>query len=131
LFYELCAYSLSQHSTEFIHQYVVDAYAAQHAGVGSKPIQTAFALIGLYLMAERGYTGRQVQLAHMTLAKSKRQWPRFIAPESAGTMNVETVLRQPPGDSRDQMIRAWARDVWQIWSSQQHKLDGMLAILGM
>lgn len=82
-------------------------------------------------MAERGYSGRQVQLAHMRLARSKREWPRLVAPEPMGSINVNTVLRQPPGDSRDQMIRAWAREVWQSWSSQQHKLHEMLAMLGM
>jgi hypothetical protein len=39
----------------------VDAYAAQHATPASKPITTAFALIGLFLFAERGFTGKQVQ----------------------------------------------------------------------
>jgi len=82
-------------------------------------------------MTERGYSGRQVQLAHMKLAKFKREWPRLVAPESVAKINVKTVLRQPPGDSRDQMIRAWAREVWQSWSSQQHKLHEMLAMLGM
>ncbi len=34
---------------------------------------TVFALVDLYLACERGYTGRQVQLAHMALARRRRE----------------------------------------------------------
>src|SRR5437762_13393080 len=56
LFHELCYYTLSHNDRSFIHQVVVDAYAAQTADETSKPIGVAFALLGLYLHHERGYT---------------------------------------------------------------------------
>lgn len=59
------ALRLSHGDAFFIHQVAVDAYAAQHAGPASKTITIAFALIGLCLLLERGYTGKAVQRAHM------------------------------------------------------------------
>ncbi len=49
LFNQLCGYTLSQNNTNFIHQYIVDAYGAQHAGGLTKSIRVAFSLIGLCL----------------------------------------------------------------------------------
>ena len=57
------ALRLSHGDAFFIHQVAVDAYAAQHAGPASKTITIAFALIGLCLLLERGYTGKAVQRA--------------------------------------------------------------------
>lgn len=57
---ELSAYTLARGYGAFIHQLAVDTYAAQHSGERVRPIGTAFALIGLYLTFERGYSGRQV-----------------------------------------------------------------------
>src|SRR6266568_4006198 len=77
LYAELSAYTLSLQDPEFIHQLACDAYAAQHGKTPMKPIQFTFALAGLYLMFEHNYTGRQVQRAHMLLAKQSKQWPTF------------------------------------------------------
>ena len=49
---ELASYTLAHGDPAFIHQHVVDAFAAQHATDDSKPIGVAFALIGLYLHVE-------------------------------------------------------------------------------
>src|SRR5689334_22985565 len=62
-YYELACYTLVHPDPSFIHQYMVDAYAAQHANVYSKPISVAVALAGLSLHLERGYSGRQVRAA--------------------------------------------------------------------
>ncbi len=67
---ELCCYTLAHGDTSFIHQHVVDAFAAQTAGDGTKPIALAFALIGLYLHVEREFSGKQVQRAHMFLERT-------------------------------------------------------------
>jgi Family of unknown function (DUF5946) len=70
---ELQCYSLSRSGAEFVHQHVVDAWAAQNAQEGVPPIGLTFALIGLCLHLERGFSGRQVQRAHMALGRRKRQ----------------------------------------------------------
>ena len=57
---ELAYYTLTHQSPEFIHQYIVDVYAAQHADATSKPIYLAFALAGLYLHNEKKYSVKDV-----------------------------------------------------------------------
>lgn len=43
---ELQAYTLAHGDPAFIHQHVVDAWAAQHADEETKPIALTFALVG-------------------------------------------------------------------------------------
>jgi len=116
LFHELAFYTLERRDPEFIHQHAVDAFAAQNANEDSKPIAVYFALIGLYLYIEKGFTGRQVQLAHMQLARHRKQWPTFSMPAARGEVTVAHVLAAKPGEPRDAMIRAWCASVWQAWS---------------
>ncbi len=63
-YYELSFYTLAHPDKDFIHQHIVDAYAAQTASEKTKPITIYFSLAGLYLFIEKDYTGRQVQKAH-------------------------------------------------------------------
>jgi hypothetical protein len=115
----LSFYTLSHPDQKFfIHQYIVDAYAAQHASENSKPITTAFALIGLNLFVNYHYTGKQVQNAHIELAKNKREWPVFIQPEKKAKITVVDALKAKPGEERDQMIKEWAIAVWDMWENQ-------------
>ena len=118
LYGELSAYTLSRGYGEFIHQLAVDAYGAQHAGESSRPIGPAFALIGLYLSCERGYSGRQVQHMHMLLANRSKSWPRFSRPASTGAVTVLDVMRAPEGEARDAMLREWGRSVWEAWEPE-------------
>lgn len=119
LYNKLSLYTLSHPNQNFfIHQYIVDAYAAQHANENAKPIATAFALIGLCLFADYGYTGKQVQKAHIELAKIKRAWPLFIQPKEKAIITVSDVLSVQPGEKRDEMIKKWANAVWDMWRGQ-------------
>lgn len=126
---ELSFHTLGHGGTYFIHQLLVDAYAAQHATTASKPITTAFALIGLFLFAERGFSGKEVQRAHMALARRSRTWPRFQPPESRGTLTVADVLAVPPGEGRDAMLERWAKSVWLAWSKDHGRVAGLAALL--
>ena len=65
----LCGDTLCRSHPAFIHQFVVDAFTAQHADEASKPIAVAFALVGLYLAVERQFSSRQIRLAHMKRAR--------------------------------------------------------------
>src|SRR5438309_9521017 len=104
---ELCAWSLSRGDAAFVHQHVVDCWAAQHATADSKPISPVFALIGLYLHLEHGYTGRQVQLAHMKLAKNRKQWPKLLPPLERGSVTFEEAYRAQGDAARDAAIARW------------------------
>jgi hypothetical protein len=121
LYQSLSVYTLSDRDPTFPHQLAVDAYAAQHAGDDVKPITTAFALIGLYFVCERGYTGRQAQRAHMFLGRRRQEWPRFHPPADRGAVTVGDVLAAgEPG--RNTALRRWAASVWEAWRSQHDRI---------
>ena len=109
---ELCAYTLTRGDATFIHQHVVDAYAAQRATSDSKPISVAFSLAGLYLHVEKKLSGRQVQQAHMRMARQKRAWPAFALPPDRGAVTVRDVMAAPEGSPRDSAIDEWCASVW-------------------
>jgi hypothetical protein len=123
---QLSFYTLSHAGLEFIHQHVVDAYAAQHVREDTKPIAVAAPLIGLYLFAERQCTGRKVQQVHMQLGNMMKQWPRFPAPRQRAPLTVADVVRAPEGVERDEMIRKWTRSVWQMWKERHAEVEALV-----
>lgn len=125
-FDHLCFYTLAHGDRRFIHQLAVDAFTAQHAGEATKAIAVAFALIGLYLHLERGYSGRQVQLAHTKLAKKRKQWPRFEIPAAKGEVTVAEVVAAPPGPERDAAIERWCASVWAAWSDSREQVKNLV-----
>lgn len=96
----------------FIHQHAVDAYAVQHSNKDTKRIIVAFALIGLYLFLEKGYSGKQVQNAHVKLARLRNDWPEFSLAENRGDITVFDVLEKTSGIERDKKIRKWCESAW-------------------
>src|SRR5262245_21076504 len=99
----------------FILQHVVDANMAQRLDPDSpayRPIGAIFALAGLYLHCEKGFTGAQVQNAHRVLGQRKREWPRITPPHKRGTLTPADVLAAPAGPERDAAIDRWCESVW-------------------
>ena len=123
MFHELSFYTLELRDPEFIHQHIVDAYAGQHAGPDSKPIAIVFGLIGLYLHLEKNFTGRQVQRAHMQLARYRRAWVAPPIPRQHAAIGVADVLAAPPGPERNAMIRRWCEAVWQDWQHARPQIE--------
>jgi uncharacterized protein DUF5946 len=130
-YHELSAYTLTRGDLTFIHQHVVDAWAAQHAVAGVKPIGLTFALAGLYLHLERGFSGRQVQRAHMEMARRKREWPAFDMPAQRGSMTAIDVMAAPEGPARDKAIDAWCRSVWEAFSANRPAVEAVLREYGI
>ncbi len=128
IYYELSYYTISHPSPLFIHQHVVDAYAAQYADENTKPITLAFALIGLYLYIERNYSGKEVQKVHMQLAKKRKQWPVFDQPKQRGEVTISDVLAAPPGRERDEAIRIWCASVWEAYSENHKRIIDLVRI---
>ncbi len=112
-------YTVAKQDREFIHQYAVDTYAAQHAGGTTRNITVFFGLIGLYLAIERGFSGIQVQQAHMKIARIQKEWPQLVPPERPASITVLDVLQAPEGEDRDAMIRQWMAAVWENWKNRQ------------
>ena len=119
--------TLSRGDAEFVHQHVVDAWTAQHADAATKPIAVAFALIGLCLHIERGLTGREVQLAHMKLARQRKDWPAFELPARRGEVTVRDVLLAEGPEERDVAIDEWCACVWSAYSSSHAAVRALLA----
>jgi GNAT superfamily N-acetyltransferase len=121
---QLMAYTIvhARNDPTFIHQLGVDAWAAQHAGSNSKPIAVAFALIGLYLHLEKGFTGKEVQDAHVKLARNRRQWPQFELPVDRGKITVYDVLAKSPGGERDMMIEKWCISIWDAYDASHERV---------
>ena len=117
-YYGLTCWTLVRQDAAFVHQHAVDAYAAQHAGERMRPITAVLALIGLYLAVERGYTGREVQLAHMKIARRRRDWPRLEPPEDRGDLTVADVLAAETDAEKEEALMRWAASVWEAWEDR-------------
>ena len=114
IYCELSGYSLSRGYEPFVHQHVVDAYGLLHGKPTASNIGVAFTLVGLYLAVEKGFSGRDVQRAHMQLARQRKQWPLFDRPAPYASMTVADVMQEEPGDARDAAILRWAAAVWDV-----------------
>jgi len=123
----LMAYTLARGDDAFIHQLAVDAHRAQSADERTKPIGLTFALVGLYLAVEKGWSGRQVQRAHMLLGRRKRDWPRLLLPAERGSMTVFDVLDGREGPERDEAIHRWCEVVWAAFADNRPTIISLLA----
>jgi uncharacterized protein DUF5946 len=125
-YHEVCAYTLTHGDPAFIHQHVVDAFAVQHADEQTKPIALTFGLIGLFLKIARGFTGREVQRAHMALGREKHVWPTFVLPRDRGALTARDVVTAPPGPARDRAIDAWCASVWNAFAINRDQIARLL-----
>jgi hypothetical protein len=128
---QVCFYTLAHGDPAFIHQHVVDAFAAQEADERTKPVGLTMALVGLHLHVDKGWTGRQVQQAHMTLAKSKRAWPTWSLPADRGAVTVHDVLKAPEGPGRDRAIDSWCASVWEAFDANRFAVAALLKEAGV
>lgn len=128
---ELLGYTLTHGGREFVHQYAVDAWMAQHADERTKPIGITFALVGLYLHLERGFTGRQAQQAHMALGRRKEPWPAVDFPATRGALTAADVMAAPAGPERDRALDAWCASVWEAYAANRGRVAELLTRRGI
>jgi hypothetical protein len=128
LFDELSFYTLAHPDPAFLHENSADAWRAQHVDQTTKPIAVVFAVIGLYLYLEKGFTGRQVQFALMRMAEHRKLWPRLPLPTQQATITVADVLTAPPGPGRDAMIHNWCVAVWKTWEQSRETISQIARI---
>lgn len=132
LFHELSFYTLGHPDKKyFIHQHIVDAFTAQHADAKTKPIAIIFSLAGLFLYLEKNYTGRQVQLAHIQMAKGSKIWPKIALPDERGSMTVGDVLAANAGPARDRVIGEWCLSVWQAYKTSHQTIADLIRIMSV
>jgi len=126
LYNELAFYTLAHPGPNFIHQHAVDAFTARNANESTKAIAVVFALAGLYLHLEKGFTGKQVQRAHVQMANRSKAWPQLPIPVDRGEVRVEDVLKAEPGPDRDAMIERWCESVWQTWIGSRPTIEAIV-----
>lgn len=126
IYHALCCYTLERGDAAFTHQHVVDAFTAQHADAQTSPRALTFALVGLYLHVQMGLSGKQVQQAHMVLARKKIAWPAFPLPEDRGRMTVADVMGARPGALRDEAIQRWCASVWEAFGANRQTVAALL-----
>ena len=123
---QLYVYSGTRGRETFILQLVVDAHGAQIATAETKPIALVFALVGLFLHVERGFTGLRVQHVHMQLGRKKQQWPTIVLPTHRGEVTALDVLKVPAGPERDAAISQWCRSVWEAYRDNRFTIIDLL-----
>jgi hypothetical protein len=101
-----------------LHQLTEDAYGAQHAGPKVPAIGMAFALIGLHLALDEGWSGNGVRSAHQYIAAHHRDWPRFAAPQIVAGLTIAHVAGSSTPEEHASRVRAWAASVWESWSAE-------------
>ena len=109
-YHKLYVYTMGR--PRFILQHVVDANMAQRCNANSKPISVVFVLAGLYLHLEKGFSGAEVQQAHIAMGKCKREWPAIPLPTERGRLTPADVMAAPAGAERDVAIDRWCESVW-------------------
>ena len=115
-YHTLTVRTLELGDAAFVHQHVVDAYAAQHVGDSTRKIATFFSLAGLYLALERGLSGREVQSAHVRMSRGEKDWPSFIRPPSLRAATVADVR------SLEHDLKPWMADVWKAWTPEHERV---------
>jgi len=98
-----------------LHQLTVDTYGAQHAGGSAARIGVAFALIGLKLSLEEGWSGDEVRDAHRYLAAASQNWPQFAPPTQRAWMTVFDVAMASSLEEHARSVHSWAASVWAAW----------------
>ena len=98
-----------------LHQLTVDTYAAQHAGGSAARIGVAFAVIGLRLSLDEGWSGEEVRDAHQYLGANFKAWPEFAQPAERTWMTVYDVALATSPDERARLVHRWAAEVWAAW----------------
>ena len=99
-----------------VHQLTVDTYAAQHPGRPEpRSIQSlALHLITLCLVVEPGAAPGDGPALHQRLAKRPGfHWLEL--PRPVGRVTVADVHGAASAAEHERRVRAWARDVWEVW----------------
>jgi hypothetical protein len=126
-FNELAFFTLNLNDECFVHQYVVDVYTCQYADNNTKPISLTFALVGLYLYIEKGYTGREVQKFHTLMSKNKIAWPNFtLASYQTLLVDISSVLACTSINERIELIEKWCIGVWEANKKNHEKVKDLV-----
>ncbi len=118
LFGELLAREFGDPAHFRVHQLTVDTYAAQHPG---EPDRRTIQSVGLHLMTlclflERGADVGEGPALHKRIMAHLPYLRWLEPPQFSGRMTVQDVLKARDLGRHEDLVRAWARDVWDAWA---------------
>lgn len=118
LYGELLARSYGDPGFRQVHQLVVDAYAAQHAGGTSRrEIQTvALCLMTLALVIEHDVDPAEGPRLHKQMVRNRQPFRWLQPPPQRHLLTVRDVLAARDMDEHARLVREWARQVWAAWA---------------
>jgi hypothetical protein len=127
LYGELLAREYSDRDYARVHQLTVDTYAVQHPGV---PERRAIQSVGLHLVTlclvlEDGADPREGPNVHARLAR-RAPFDWLEPPSPNGRITVADVLEASTPSEHEQLVEAWARDVWAAWAPHHATVRGWL-----
>lgn len=127
LYGELLAREYSDRAYARFHQLTVDTYAVQHPGV---PERRAIQSVGLHLVTlclvlEDGADPREGAMIHKRLAR-RASFHWLEPPSPNGRITVADVLEARTSAEQEQLVEAWARDVWAAWTPHHATVRGWL-----
>ena len=110
------------------HQMTADAYAAQHAGGTAPLLRVGYALAGLWLSIEHGFSGEDVRSIHRRMGRPTAAWPMFEPPEAGQpwltVVDVaEAGVRVHSERGHAKAVSAWAESVWETWLTRRPGTD--------
>jgi hypothetical protein len=118
LYGELLARDYTDPVYRRVHQMVVDAYAAQHAGGRSRrEIQTvALCLMTLCLFLEDGVDPADGPRLHRQMVRVRPPFNWLQPPPQQHLLTVADVLAAQDAAEHERLVRQWAGQVWQAWA---------------
>jgi hypothetical protein len=101
------------------HRLTVDTYAAQHPGVDTAQARNSVGvhLTRLCLILDFGWPIERANDAMVQIAGRKSSYPWLAPPCMSGALTVQAVLQAQSPDEHENVVRAWARSVWNKWAS--------------
>lgn len=102
-----------------VHQMIVDAYAAQHAGGTSRrQVQTvALCLMTLCLFIEDDVDPARGPALHKQMVARRPEFTWLAPPPLAGLMTVVDPLGAGDAAAYRRLVREWGRQIWQAWTA--------------
>ena len=114
---EILAKEFGDYKYPAVHRLTVDAYCAQHPGEPSaQSIQSVgIHLIALYLGLEMRVPLPRITAMMDRLLKKGSPFKWLKTPEDLGKMTVLDVAKASSFGEHEQLVCAWAKEVWEAW----------------
>ena len=102
-----------------LHQLIVDAYVAQHAGGRTRrEVQkVALCLMTLCLFCERGADPASGPALHQRMVRRRPPFRWLEPPSGHGLLTVADALAAEGPAEQERLLRDWAEQVWCSWSA--------------